>query len=188
VKPVQADWEIEWGGDAPIIDACWPGLVNLRADPDRVAEIVEASELPGLARTLIQLNRSNRLFWTTKCDVWTLLEFDPDELDAPRVSATDGIACYIDLLPAAPLLWREPADALPWCRELCRSLGASPLRACRADLIIRSAHTGSGHDAVGVTVYLSACGSSPPQAKTHLEAALAVFADSVACTAPRDQA
>jgi hypothetical protein len=185
---VQADWEIELGGDAPVIDAGWPGYLNLRTNPDRVSDVVEVDALLGLAGALTRLNQADRSLWTAKCDVWTLLEFDPDELDAPRASATDGVACYIDILPAAPWEWREPSDALAWCKDVCRALGRSPLRACRADLIIRRAHLGPSDDSIGVTVYLSACGSNPPDATAHLGAALAVFADSAASTASRDRA
>jgi hypothetical protein len=27
---LEADWEFEVGGDAPVIDALWPGFVDLR--------------------------------------------------------------------------------------------------------------------------------------------------------------
>jgi hypothetical protein len=188
MRLVQADWEIEWGGDVPVIDACWPGCVHLRAHPERISSVVEVDVLPGLKDALARLNQMDRPFWTAKCDVWTLDEVDPDELDAPRPSATNGIACYIDLLPASPMEWREPSDALACCKEVCGALAASPLCACRADLVIRRAYTGPGQDAAGVTIYLSACGANSSEAKARLEAALAVFADSVESTASRDPA
>jgi hypothetical protein len=30
---MEADWEFEVGGDAPVIDALWPGFVDLRLSP-----------------------------------------------------------------------------------------------------------------------------------------------------------
>ena len=53
---MEADWEVEIGGDAPVIDAQWPGLVDLRANPERVCEIAEASAFPPLADLLLALN------------------------------------------------------------------------------------------------------------------------------------
>lgn len=184
---MQADWEIEIGGDAPVIDACWPGLVNLRSHPEGISEVIEVESLPGLAGALMRLNQPAGLFWTAKCDVWALEEFDPDEMDAPHASSTHGMACYIDILPAAPAEWREVPEVLAWCKQVCRALDASPQNACRADMVIRQASVGSGDGVFGVTVYLSACGSSALLAKTNLDAALAVFTDSVT-SMPRDQA
>ncbi len=47
---MEADWEVEIGGEdgdsAPIIDALWPGFIDLRRFPDRVAEITEAAGFP----------------------------------------------------------------------------------------------------------------------------------------------
>ena len=47
---MEADWEVEIGGDAPVIEAQWPGLVDLRANPERICEIAEASAFPPLSR------------------------------------------------------------------------------------------------------------------------------------------
>ncbi len=184
---MQADWEIEIGGDAPIIDAYWSGFVDLRTTPERISEVVEVESLPGLADALMRLNRPGQQYWSAKCDVWILTEFDPDEMDAPRTSSNDAIACYIDILPAAPGEWREVSEASAWCEQLCRALQASPQGACRADLILRRASEGPGHDALGVTAYISACGSNPMLAETNLDAALAVFAESIT-SMPRDPA
>ena len=30
---MEADWEVEIGGGAPVIDACWDGYVDLRFNP-----------------------------------------------------------------------------------------------------------------------------------------------------------
>ena len=99
---MEGDWEVEIGGGAPIIDACWPGLIHLQTAPERAAELSEAANLPGLAEALARLNGSHSPIWTSKCDVWPILDatdIDADELDAPQEEATFAWACYIDLLP-----------------------------------------------------------------------------------------
>ena len=99
---MEADWEVEIGGGAPIIDACWPGLIHLQSAPKRAAELPEAADLPGLAEALVRLNGSRSPVWTSKCDVWPVLDatdIDAGELDAPQEEATFAWACYIDLVP-----------------------------------------------------------------------------------------
>jgi len=67
---MEADWEVEIGGGAPIIDACWDGLVHLQTAPERAAELPEAADLPRLAEALVRLNAPRSPVWTSKCDVW----------------------------------------------------------------------------------------------------------------------
>ena len=38
---MEADWEIEIGGDAPVIEAHWFGFVDLRIEPSRANELPE---------------------------------------------------------------------------------------------------------------------------------------------------
>jgi hypothetical protein len=80
---MEADWEIEIGEEAPIIDACWPGFVDLRAEPGQVSELPEVREFHSLGDALIRLNSADSLVWTAKCDVWQIADFDRFELDAP---------------------------------------------------------------------------------------------------------
>src|SRR4051812_38986462 len=56
VKQMEADWEFEIGGDAPVIEANWKGFVDLCAHPERVSELTECGELPALAEALVRLN------------------------------------------------------------------------------------------------------------------------------------
>ena len=45
---MEADWELEIGGDAPVIEAHWTGFVDLRADPSEPA----ISRKPGICLVL----------------------------------------------------------------------------------------------------------------------------------------
>ena len=178
---MQADWEIELGGDAPVIDACWPGFVDLRQFPGRINELQEILRVPGLSESLLRLNGARfSPVWTSKCDVWPVTDFDSLELDALAESALHAIACYIDLLPRSDQQWPLPKMAISACEALCARLRPIQLPRCRVDLIIRSAFIAPDLQDLGITAYLTACGPDESTATAQLSAALAVFADSVA--------
>ena len=177
---MEADWEVELGGGARVIEPLWPGFVDLRRDPDRAYELQEVSQLPLLAGILVRLNGAESPVWTSKCDVWPVADFDLDELDAPREAALHAVACYVDLLPRGDQHWDTQAATAAWCRNICALLRALPMRSCRADLIVRHAMLFSDRTNLGITAYLSACGPTPGNASDVLAAALAVFADSIA--------
>jgi len=178
---MEADWEIEIGGSAPVIDAFWTGFEDLRRSPERAGVLPETRELSGLAEALVRLNAGTSSVWTSKCDVWELEELDPDELDAPIGSAVNGIACYIDLLPRQDGDWADPVQAQEWCKGICASIRAIPLGACRLDLVIRRAVIApDDRNSLGITAYLSACGPNRGAAIVVLQSALAVFAGSIA--------
>lgn len=180
---MQVDWEVEIGGDAPVIDARWPGLVNLRQEPDRVAEIEEAWALPALADALVRLNAKHSPVGTSKCDVWSAESVDRLELDAEHEEAAYAVACYIDLLPAGDRQWASVESAVAFCKEMCARIERLPLRSCRADLIVRSAVIAPEASGLGITAYLTACGPTEPHARAQLESALAAFADAVVAQA-----
>ena len=180
---MDADWEVEVGGDTPEIDAYWTGYVDLRFRPEQAAQFDEAHELPALALALRRLNEPSTLMWTSKCDVWEPDAWDPDEMDAPSGAGKCALACYVDLLPKSNHAWLSPDDAINWCRRMCSQLETGTLRCCRTDLIIRRAHLGVQGDAAqlsfGVTAYFSACGRTQAEAASTLSSALTLFADSV---------
>ncbi len=183
---MEADWEVEVGGGAPAIEAHWPGFVDLRRSPEQAWRLPEAAQLPALAEALAKLNAAASPVWTSKCDLWPVVEpdeFDADELDAPLGCRAHALGCYIDLLPGGEGQWDLPDKAAAACKRLCGLLRAVPLRCCRVDLVIRRTFidqnpadvTGLGE--FGVTAYLTACGPSPAEAALTLGGALAAFAD-----------
>jgi hypothetical protein len=192
---VEADWEIETGPQAPVIEPLWEGFIDLRQAPHRVYELEEARRFTPLAQALIQLNSpaphvapvsdSTPAVWTAKCDLW-LLEAsalsDPYALNAAAEECTAGLACYLDLLPRTGLVWPELSQAESWTREAVARLQAIELHCCRADLVIRAALAGVV-EGFGVTAYLSACGRNAGSAAqalaAALDAALTAFANAV---------
>lgn len=172
---MQADWEVEIGGDAHVIEAFWPGFVDLGRDPGRVNELIEVRDLPALAETLLRLNAAGSPVWTSKCDLWPVDgsdRLDPYELDAPAGLAEHAWACYLDLLARERGLWPEPASAVEWSRMLAGRLRSIPLDCSRADLVVRLAVFGREETGVGVTVYLTGCGETTERARLRLGDAL----------------
>jgi hypothetical protein len=180
---MEADWEFEVGGGAPVIDACWPGLIDLRRAPERASELPETAQLPALAEVLARLNAADSPVWSAKCDFWPRLEageFDLDEMAAPPGCAAHAMGCYIDLLPRSGQQWLSPDKAAAWCKCVCGLLRAVPRCCCRADLVIRRAIlTADSGLELGVTTYLTSCGTTSAEAAQALAAALAAFADAV---------
>lgn len=176
---MECDWEIEIGGDAPVIHAGWPGFVDLRHAPHRVHDLLEVRDLPLLAQILHQFNNTDSNVLTTKCDFWPSLspqEFDPDEMDAAPGLSSFGAACYIDLLPGPRNRWPSIQVAETVCKQWCARLRTAALRSCRVDLVIRRALNFADLPDLGVTAYISACGDDPAHAQATLESALLSFA------------
>ena len=124
---MQADWEVEVGGQAPVIEALWPGFIDLRTHPEAVHQLPEVASQSALGlalgRALVALNGPSSPVWTTKCDLWQLENVDPDEFDAPTSMSPVASpvtrpvpyarACYIDLLPLSVLLALDSAVSQP---------------------------------------------------------------------------
>jgi hypothetical protein len=189
---MEADWEVEIGSDAPIIDASWPGFVNLSQVPGRADTLPEVASLPALSNALQQLNSRESSVWTVKCDVWPLPdpgEIDPYEMECDPEIANHAWACYIDILSRASRQWADPAVAVAFCKQLCAQLHLIPLSCCRADLIVRAAIQNS--EALspevldsevldhGITVYLTACGRTAQSARQTLETTLRTFTNAL---------
>lgn len=175
---MEADWEVEIGAGAPVIDACWEGFVDLRQAPERAGELPESRDLPALADALLRINAPSSPVWTSKCDLWRPEAFDPDELDAPA-GVEYAIACYIDLLPRSHRHWLDSGQAVEWCRQRCACLRAIRLPCCRTDLIVRRAFIAPDRQNLGITAYLTACGPSLQDARAALASALKTFVEAL---------
>jgi hypothetical protein len=179
---MEVDWEVEVGGGAPVIEALWPGFVDLRRNPERLVEIAEAAAFPPLARLLLALNAAESPVWTAKCDVW-----EP-ELSAAGFAITNtpetpsraptALACYIDLLPRAGLLFAQWQQAESFCRAWVAGLEPVPMPDSRVELIVRQAVAGDANG-FGVTAYLSGMGQDLSAASQALAAALDAFVESI---------
>jgi hypothetical protein len=165
---MEADWEVEIGGGAPVIEAEWPGFVDLRGEPERVNEMEEVARFAPLGKLLKALNAPTSPLGTAKCDVW---EAESGEL-----------CCYVDLLPVEGRVFSDWAEAENFCREVVVRLEAKPEvdsgSEIRVDLVVRAAVAGQ-MEGFGVTAYLSAAPAAMAIAETALVAAMDAFADAV---------
>ena len=176
---MEADWEVEIGGGANVIEPYWAGFVDLRRMPEAAAQLPEARMLPGLAQVLVQLNAEDSPVWTAKCDVWEMDGLDPLELDAEHAEDLSGVACYVDLLPREETKWSAHADAVEWCRLVCGRLHAIVLRGCRVDLTVRAAEFAKKRTGFAVTAYACAAGIDRTAAQRRLVETLAALADTM---------
>jgi len=178
---MEADWEVEIGGGAPVIEADWPRFIDLKSDPKRLGEIEEAAAFPPLAALLLALNAAASPLWTSKCDLW-----EPE----PAASA-----CYIDMLPVEGKVFAEWQQAEAFCREHvarlarialpeCGSEGDSESRPdCSIALVIRQAIAGST-EGFGITAYLSAKGMNQADAAANLASVMTAFSGALPSAAP----
>lgn len=176
---MEADWEIEIAPDAPMIDASWSGFVDLRNDPNGVANLQEVHQFPLLGSILLRFNgldpaqieNASAVFWTTKCDLWTPESVDPDEMEATRSESAVAWACYIDLIPEDAALFTSLPELESQARRIVSRLRATPVRCSRIDLILRQA-IARGNNGFGITAYTTVCGPDTSNAEQTLEAAL----------------
>lgn len=182
---MEADWEVEVGGSAPVIEAHWPGFVDLRAQPSCISDIVEAKAFPPMADLLRALNSGGSPVWTSKCDVW--------------VPEPGALACYVDLLPHRGGVFAEWERAEAFCRVLVKRImpralpmgetqsGRHPIVIARnvsgpaatITLVVRRAVTEQS-EGFGVTAYFSADAQSSPDEALAVAAAMAAFSDALA--------
>ena len=186
---MEADWEVELGPDAPVIEPDWPGFIDLREHPERLREITEAMQFPALCDALSRLNA--KIFgrgqgtYTSKCDVWRIEAandspaVDPFEMDALSEEATAGVACYIDLLPWPEEVFPSLQTAERWTTAMVAVLRATECRCARIDLVVRRAVLADG-EGFGVTAYAQGCGASIDAAETSLSRVLAELAHAMA--------
>jgi len=173
---MEADWEVEIGGGAPVIEALWPGFVDLRIDPERIVEITEAADFAPLAALLLALNALDSPVWTAKCDRW-----EPE---------SGVLASYIDMLPREGVVFSEWQQAEGFCRRYVDRLNARPLLECgpncSVELVVRQAVAGDA-EGFGVTAYLSAKGTTGVEAAKALGAVMAGFADALPLLGPPEK-
>lgn len=175
---MEADWEFDVGGGAPLIEAYWHGLVDLRAHPERVSEIGECRDLPGLTDVLLTLNGVDSLVWTSKADVFFPEMIDPYEMDASPDQAVAAIGCYVDILPRRYEATSDRVRVEKCCRTLCARLAEKTLRCCRVDIVVRRAIVAEAYE-LGATTYATACGATAAEAKQRLSECLEAFAAAV---------
>lgn len=177
---MEADWSVEIGTGFPVIDANWPGFVDLRNNADAVASIAEAADEPALRVALVALNQSGSPLFTSKCDLWVLTtgEIDPDEFGCGPEEGRVGLACWIDVIAREPQWFASFNHHEAWARRATERLRTEPVAHGRIDLVLRSA-VADVNEGFGITLYVAGCGVDTRAARA---AWTAVLRASVAAT------
>ena len=171
---MEADWSVELGAGLPVIDADWPGFVDLRRNPELVDSIPEAAAELVLREALAILNAAGSLVYTCKCDVWVLSaeEIDPDEFGcAAGHTCATGLASWIDVIARDPRLFASFEAHEAWMRGATEMVRAESASCSRVEWVVRSALAG-GRDGFGITVYAAGCGSDTKAAHAAWERAV----------------
>ena len=174
---MDADWEVEIGGEAPVIEANWQGFIDLRSNPERVGEICEAAAFAPLTALLLALNSPHSPVWTAKCDLW-----EPEE-----AAGSSSLACYVDLLPVEGRVFAEWRQAEGFCRDYVKRLALAGPSNCSVELVIRQAIAGV-LEGFAITAYISAAGTGRAAAAIALAGALAGFVDALPPSMPPETA
>jgi hypothetical protein len=171
---VEADWSAEIGEGLPVIDADWPGFVDLREDGLALAKIPEALAEPALHAALTKLNRPPPVVFTSKCDVWNLAadEMDVDEFGCTsREACIVGMASWIDVIAQDPHMFGSFAGQEAWVRRTAERLRTSNAPCGRVDLVVRAAIAGA-QNGFGITLYAAGCGCDSDGARAAWEQVL----------------
>jgi hypothetical protein len=179
---MEADWEIEIGEDAPVIDANWSGFIDLRVTPELVNEVSECAGFTALRQTLLILNGAQSAVWTSKCDLWVVedfAQFDRDEFEAAE-SDSQAVTCYIDILPRERNAWKKAESAIQYCSEFVEQLKTVTVKAARVELVLRRAVYADGEEETGITAYVTGCGESDEAARVRLGDALDALTQTLA--------
>ncbi len=181
---MESDWEVEIGGDAPVIEAHWEGFVDLSMHPERIGEISETATFPPLADLLLALNSPPSPVWTSKCDLW-----------AP---APNQLACFVDVLPRDGTLFTEWPHAETFSRALTKSLAPNTTLAEQIEsgrhadpkismepeseatilLVVRRA-VASEFEGFGITAYFSAHAPDAFRAQSVLAECMVAFSSAI---------
>ena len=137
---IDADWSVELGGGAPVIDALWSGFVDLRSEPQRITELAETAGFAPLSELLLALNAPTSAWWTSKCDLW--------QEESLR-------AAWVDLLPRHGLVFTEFSDAENAARRLSAALDGLTDADGSIEIVVRQAVAGEA-EGYAITLYLSA--------------------------------
>jgi len=150
---------VEVGPQLAVIDAGWPGFIDLRASRDDVVQVSEAKCNEAVREALLALNAPESPLFTVKCDLWELesSEVDPAEFDCTPADAQKGVACYVDVLARETAIFAVFARHEAWAQAVAVRLREFAFGCGRVDLVVRSAHAG-GREGFGITLYAAGCG------------------------------
>jgi len=190
---MQADYTVELGADDPALEMPWSAAdggcryLNLKASPELVLNLPEATKYPELSAFLTRINASGFPLETAKCDAWFTRELSvEDEI----FGASCKFVSYVDLLFTEEEVRASFERHESFVQELCRLLERAPEMAACAEFVIRHCHyhaEGSTDSVTGfcVTAYVSGYGDSEEEAAKRWMIALKLLQHAVVQIAKR---
>lgn len=195
-----SEWSAECAANDPGIDVPWASpdgtlhWVDLRADPNALDEITEADEYPALLASLRVLNGPRSIFFTSKCDVWSM---DEEELASLRLDlfveddiAAAGLMSYIDVVFRERAVFASRHRAEQVLHRIDRMARELPHHLAKVECVLRHAvlDLDGVQEGYAFTVYVKACGIDEIEASERWSAALrdvATLIRSLEPTTPR---
>ncbi len=182
---MEADWSVEIGGDAAVIETGWPGWIDIAQDRKRIALLDEVLNFPALGQAMENILSAKSRFLPTKCDFWRSDEpVDPYEFDAQPGTHHTSANCSLDLLPQPVTRWSNLLAAESWARAAVAAFQSIRCPGARVEIVLRQAFE-QQQSGIGIALYASACGPTTAQAAEALIPALH-HAVVVVCTADPD--
>jgi hypothetical protein len=197
---MHADWTVACGADDPEVVVPWNGkdeslrYVDLRAMPDAIYEIPEATKYPCMAAALLRWNQPGAWLFTAKCDVWSYPAKFFDGEDLPGFAYARG--SYIDLLAIDTKTFSSFAACERQLRSWTEIARSIDLPASRCEWTLRPARvfpTGaapaveekpSSQNGFATTLYIWGYGATPESAATIWTAALEALIEPVLTFSP----
>lgn len=192
---MHADWTVACGADDPEVVVPWAGkdeslrYVDLRAMPDAIREIPEASNYPCVAAALLRWNQPGAWLFTAKCDVWSYPAKLFDGEDLPGFACARG--SYIDLLPVDIKTFSNFATCERQLRSWTEIARSIDLPASRCEWTLRPARVfptaaasavaanSSPKNGFAATLYVWGYGATPDSAANAWAAALEALIEPV---------
>lgn len=182
---MDVDWSVELGAGDPTLAVPWSSpdgslrYHDLRARPDLLLYVDEASRYRELGEFLVSVNSHNSLLQSAKCDAWTAR-------DLTEAEAIYGASCkfcsYIDLF------FYEAAQRTDFPRHeqfairLAELLQRAPQISAAVEFIVRRAHyqeSGSVAEGFYFTFELCGYGDDEDDARKRWRIALDLIANAI---------
>jgi len=202
---MDADYSIELGPTAPALEIPWRDpegrvqYVTLRQEQTsaglefaqhEVRRLPEARQFPALGRFLVEVNLPPSPWQTAKCDVWA------SEADAAEnlYNLEFEQSCYVDMVLAGQMRTHRPSLKAHHrlASEFARLLETDEAMAATAEIVVRrcyfhlSGKADQSDEGYCLTLFLTAYGTSLPEAAECWERAMQFAADCLLKVHPHD--
>ncbi len=178
---MDADWSVELTADDPTLAVPWQSddgslrYYDLRARPELLLYVDEASKHPELGTFLAAVNSRHSRLQSAKCDVWFSSELNEAEA---IYGAACKFCCYVDLIFADAAPRADFPNHEQFARKLADLLKRAPQISAAAEFIIRRAHF-DGEPGFYFTFELAGYGDDQDDARKRWRIALDLIGNAI---------